>query len=83
EQVLRMTLSEAVEYYDATAPKGEFGLVIEGAPDSKEPEVSPDEALERVRALREHGLSLKEACRRVSEETGIGKNTLYDSAVKG
>ena len=31
EQVLRMTLSEAVEYYSQNEPRGEFVLVVEGA----------------------------------------------------
>lgn len=33
EQTLRMTLDEAVAYFDANAPRGEFVLILEGAPD--------------------------------------------------
>ena len=37
-----MTLDEAVAYFDANAPRGEFVLILEGAPD--EPETEQDEA---------------------------------------
>ena len=82
EEVLRMTLAEAVSYYDQTPPKGEFVLVIEGAPEQTAPAVSEAEALLRIKALRADGVSLKEACRRVSEETGLSKNVLYDRMVR-
>ena len=82
EEVLRMTLAEAVSYYDQTPPKGEFVLVIEGAPEQTAPAVSEAEALLRIKALRANGVSLKEACRRISEETGLSKNVLYDRMVR-
>lgn len=82
EEVLRMTLTEAVSYYDQTQPKGEFVLVIEGAPKQTAPAVSEAEALLRIKALRADGVSLKEACRRISEETGLSKNALYDRMVR-
>jgi 16S rRNA (cytidine1402-2'-O)-methyltransferase len=82
EEVLRMTLAEAVSYYDQTPPKGEFVLVIEGAPEQTAPAVSEAEALFRIKALRADGVSLKEACRRISEETGLSKNVLYDRMVR-
>lgn len=54
EEVFRTTLAQAVEYYEANKPKGEFVLVIEGA---KEDELCPaeniEEALEQVRSLVE------------------------------
>lgn len=81
EETLRMTLDEAVAYYDVTPPKGEFVLVIAGAEPVKEPETSLEDALLRVRELREGGLSLKEAAKKCSEETGFAKNELYDAAL--
>ncbi len=44
-----MTLDEAVAYFDANAPRGEFVLILEGAPD--EPETEQDEA-ERLASCR-------------------------------
>ena len=41
EQVIRTTLSQALERFSAEAPRGEFVLVIEGAPQNKETGYSP------------------------------------------
>ena len=81
EQTLRMTLDEAVAYFDANAPRGEFVLILEGAPD--EPETEQDEAdrlsaaAEAVRRRVEQGQTQKDAVKAVSAETGVKKNALY------
>ena len=81
EQTLRMTLDEAVAYFDANAPRGEFVLILEGAPD--EPETEQDEAerlasaAEAVRRRMEQGQTQKDAVKAVSAETGVKKNALY------
>lgn len=82
EEVLRMTLGEAVAYYAENAPRGEFVLIVEGAAPKAPEAVSEADALEAVRALIEQGLSRKDAVRRVSEQTGIPKNELYNAAVR-
>lgn len=82
EEVLRMTLSEAMDYYAENAPRGEFVLIVEGAAPKAPEAVSEADALEAVRALIGQGLSRKDAVRRVSEQTGIPKNELYNAAVR-
>lgn len=82
EEVLRMTLGEAVAYYAENAPRGEFVLIVEGAAPRAPEAVSEADALEAVRALIGQGLSRKDAVRRVSEQTGIPKNELYNAAVR-
>lgn len=82
EEVLRMTLGEAMDYYAENAPRGEFVLIVEGAAPRAPEAVSEADALEAVRALIEQGLSRKDAVRRVSEQTGIPKNELYNAAVR-
>lgn len=82
EEVLRMTLGEAVAYYAEHAPRGEFVLIVEGAAPKAPEAVSEADALEAVRALIGQGLSRKDAVRRVSEQTGIPKNELYNAAVR-
>lgn len=82
EEVLRMTLGEAMDYYAENAPRGEFVLIVEGAAPKAPETVSEADALEAVRALIEQGLSRKDAVRRVSEQTGIPKNELYNAAVR-
>ena len=78
EEVFRTTLAQAVEYYEANKPKGEFVLVIEGA---KEDELCPaeniEEALEQVKALVEKGMRGADACREIAKATGFSKGELY------
>ena len=81
EQTIRTTLGEAVEYFSATPPKGEFVLVIDGAPDS-EPEFTLADALTLVEHYRSEGLSRKAACKKASAETGLSPKTLYDSSLE-
>ena len=81
EETLRMTLDEAVQYFDAHPPRGEFVLTIEGAPD--EPDAAPDEparltaAAEAVRLRMADGQTQKDAIKAVSAQTGVKKNALY------
>lgn len=82
EEVLRTTLGEAAAYYAEHAPRGEFVLIVEGAAPLAPEVVSEADALEAVRALIGQGLSRKDAVRRVSEQTGIPKNELYNAAVR-
>ena len=82
EEVLRTTLGEAAAYYAEHAPRGEFVLIVEGAAPLAPEAVSEADALESVRALIGQGLSRKDAVRRVSEQTGIPKNELYNAAVR-
>ena len=81
EEVRRTTLGAAAAWYGENPPRGEFVLVVEGAPEAAEAEPAPQDALERVAALREQGLSLRDAVRQAAKETGLSKNELYDRAV--
>lgn len=82
EETLRFTLSEAVEYFNEHDPRGEFVICVRGTEKSVEPVIDMDNALERVQSYRNSGLSLKDAAKRASEETGFSKKALYDAAVK-
>ena len=81
EQTLRMTLGEAMRYFDENAPRGEFVLIVEGAPDELETEQSEEERLaaaaEAVRRRIELGQTQKDAVKAVSAEVGVKKNALY------
>ncbi len=77
EEVLRLTLAEAVEYYNANEPKGEFVLVLEGARESEESELTIEQAMAQVKKLIDMGEKPTEACKAVAKETGFRKSELY------
>ena len=81
EEVRRTTLGEAAAWYEANPPRGEFVLVVEGAPETAAAGPTPQDALARVAELREQGLSLRDAVKQAAKETGLPKNELYDRAV--
>lgn len=81
EQTLRTTLDGAVAHFTENAPKGEFVLVLRGAPERSEPEVTAEQALEIVARYRSEGRALKEACKLAAADTGFGKNELYQMAL--
>ena len=82
EQTLRTTLGEAVTYYAANPPKGEFVLVIAGAAPKTAPALSLADGVAQVLALKEQGVRLKDAVREVSTHTGLSKNELYAAALE-
>ena len=81
EEVRRTTLGAAAAWYGENPPRGEFVLVVEGAPERAETAPDWPEALARVERLRGEGLSLRDAARQAAKETGLPKNELYDRAV--
>ncbi len=83
EEVLRMTLAEAVQYYENNQPKGEFVLVLRGAEPQQEQELTLEDGLEQVEKLKaEEGLSLRDAVKRVAKEMGFSRNELYQAALE-
>lgn len=83
EEIVRTTLGEAVELYVEREPKGEYVLVVAGAPRREEVcALTLEEAAESVREkMQAEGLSLSEASKRVAAETGFKKSELYKRAL--
>ncbi|MBE6841048.1 MAG: 16S rRNA (cytidine(1402)-2'-O)-methyltransferase [Ruminococcus sp.] len=80
EEVIRLTLSEAIEYYKEKNPKGEYVLVIDGKEDNSEDKnITLEEALERVKALVENGVKTSDACKTVAKESTFKKGELYSA----
>ena len=80
EQTLRTDLAGAIEHFTQFPPKGEFVLVIEGAPEAGSG-FSLDEAVALAERYREEGLSRKAACKKAAAETGFSANELYDASL--
>ena len=77
EEVIRCTLSEAIEYYKDKSPKGEYVLVIEGAKMPDTPNLTIEQALEMISELVGNGEKTITACKIIAQETGYKKSELY------
>lgn len=78
EEVLRMTISEAIEYYKNKNPKGEFVLVLEGAElKNISDNFTTQTAAELAKKYVSEGTKLSEACRRAAKKTGFSKSIIY------
>lgn len=76
EEVLRMTLMEAVSYYQEHEPRGEFVLVLDGA-DPEQQKFSLEDAVKLANSYLEEGISPTLACKRSAKETGISRQEIY------
>ncbi len=79
EEVLRMTLSEAVAYYETTDPRGEYVLVLEGAREKSTPaafwqDMTPARHVEHYIS---EGLSKMDAIKAAARDRGVPKNQIY------
>lgn len=77
EEVKRMTISMAVNFYTENNPRGEFVLVIEGAPQAVEIEQTIDEAIQKVQALVDKGMRSVDACKEIAKFCPFSKAELY------
>ena len=79
EEVFRTTLSGAIAHYAANPPRGEFVLVIEGAPeDTGETEpMTLQEAVRMTRQQMEQGASAAAAAKEAAALSGLRKNEIY------
>ena len=81
EEVVRTTLSGALDLYRENPPKGEFVLILAGAPEQKKETASPEDAAELVKQLMGEGLSRKDAIKQAAATLGLPKNVVYDAAL--
>ncbi|MBR2929561.1 MAG: 16S rRNA (cytidine(1402)-2'-O)-methyltransferase [Oscillospiraceae bacterium] len=82
EETMRCTVGEAIAHYEEHTPRGEYVLIISGAPEEdEETGLTMEDAVARVLSLRENGLRMKEAVKQAAEETGFPKNELYNAAL--
>lgn len=76
EQVLIMSLDEAIAYYEQNDPRGEFVLVVEGA-EIKKADLTPQDCLELMLESVRSGKSKNDAAKLVAKQSGFRKNELY------
>ncbi len=85
EEVLRMTLSSAIAYYEEVQPRGEYVLILEGA--SKEAEKASAfwadmDEFAHVAHYTERGLSKSDAIKAAAKDRGVGKSEIYNVVMK-
>lgn len=81
EEVLRTTLGQAIVHFTETPPKGEFVLVVAGAPEEAKEVPTATDAAGRVNELISQGLSRKDAIKQTAQELGLPKNAVYAAAL--
>jgi len=77
EEVIRTTLSQAVQRYAEGGARGEFVVVIEGAPAPQQSEYDMEDAVAMARDSVESGLAASEAAKQAAAETGFKKGDIY------
>ena len=77
EEVRRTTLEEAARYYRENTPKGEFVLVIEGAPKEEAVDMTIEDAVAFARELMEQGHSAADAAKQAAQASSFKKGQIY------
>ena len=77
EEVIRTTLSGALALYAQQSPKGEFVLVIEGAPEEQAEEMTLEQAVAFAREQMARGASASEAAKEAAQASPFKKGELY------
>ena len=82
EEILRLTLGEAVAYYKEQSPRGEYVLVVEGAKDAVA--ASFWDAMDiptHVQHYMSNGMAKMDAIKQVARDRGVAKNEIYKQMV--
>ena len=81
EEIKRTTLGEAIAFYDANEPRGEYVLIVEGFSGeiidegvSELLSLSPEEHVERYVA---EGMAKMDAIKKAAKDRGLSKSELY------
>ena len=77
EEFCRGTIGEIQEYFQSNEPRGEFVLVVEGAPQDTAPPATLEEAVQDARQRVAQGLSASEAARQAAAAFGFKKGDSY------
>ena len=79
EEAIRTTLAQAVAFYRENTPKGEFVLVIEGAPEEQAEEMTLEQAVAFAREQMARGASASEAAKEAAQASPFKKGAWNSS----
>lgn len=77
EEFLRMTIKEAIQYYEEKEIKGEFVILVEGKELSENEKFSTESIEDLMNKYIEEGLDKKDAMKKVAKDKGISKSEVY------
>ncbi len=79
EEIQKTTLGEAVAYYQDTAPRGEYVLVVAGAAPAAEPqaELTLEQVTAAAHKLLEGGMGVSAAAKAAAQGTPFPKSEVY------
>lgn len=80
EEMLRLTVDEAIAYYEENEVKGEFVIVLEGV--HKKEEIVEETIKELMEQYLEEGYDKKEAMKLVAKKKEISKSEVYKELLK-
>lgn len=82
EEIIRLSLKDAVDYYDKISPRGEYVLVVEGINQEKLEKEAMKKWMditieEHLKMYVNRGLTKKEAIKQVSKDRNLSKSDVY------
>lgn len=78
EEIWRGKISEAVVYFNENQPRGEFTLVVAGAPaEAAQPAWTEETVRREVERCRREGMSLKDAAKEIAPRSGWPSRDVY------
>ncbi len=82
ETAVRLTIGEAIAMLEKTPPRGEYVLVVAGAPNVEEETMTLSEAVALAQKAVNAGKRASDACREVAELTRYSKREIYAALMK-
>ena len=77
EEIIRTTVSEAIELYREKNPKGEYVLVLEGGIKEDKADEFPADPEEHVKMYESQGMKRMDAIKAAAKDRGVSKGVLY------
>jgi 16S rRNA (cytidine1402-2'-O)-methyltransferase len=81
EEVIRGSVTEAMEHFEQTEPLGEFTLVIAGA-EQRDEKWNESRLSQAIRAGLEDGIRITDLSKDLSKESGWSRKVIYELAEK-
>lgn len=82
EEIVRGTPDEVLQHFQQQTIRGEFVLILEGAPPMIETPKDLSWALLRTGQLEAQGISQKDAIKQAAKEAGLSKRDVYNSIMQ-